>query len=99
MKHLKAFDNYRIVEAVTHNRKDTARILTLSDRAGDEDHLLRLADNMAAAIGRNVAKGSNNEKASAKKAYQRGLAAEAENFHDVAQIFFDRAEELGFEEE
>ncbi len=98
MKHLKRFENY-LAEAITHNRKDTARILTLDDRAADEKHLLRLSQAMANAIGRNVAKGSKSEKDSAKKAYQRGLAAEAENFHEVAEIFFDRAEELGFEKE
>jgi hypothetical protein len=99
MKYIKTFENYRIVEAVSFNRKDKARILTLNDRATDEDHLLRLASNMADAIGRNVKKGSENEYVSGKKAFQRGLAAEDENFHEVAQIFFDRAKELGFEEE
>ena len=99
MKYLKTFENYKIVEAVSFNRKDTARILTLNDRASDEDHLLRLAGNMADTIGRGVVKGSKNEYDSGKKAYQRGLAAEDENFHEVAQIFFDRAKELGFEDE
>ena len=98
MRYLKTFENYKIIEAVSFNRKDKARILTLNDRATDEDHLIRLASNMADAIGRNVVKGSKNEQDSAKKAYQRGLAAENENFPEVAQIFFDRAKELGFEE-
>ena len=98
MKYLKTFENY-IVEEITFTRKDTARILTLNDRASDENHLLRLASNMADAIGRGVVKGSKNEHDSGKKAYQRGLAAQDENFHEVAQIFFDRAKELGYEEE
>lgn len=98
MKYLKTFESYGIVESAKVTRKDTARILTLSDRAKDDEHLLKLSTNMADAIGRGVEKGSENEHKSGMKAYQRGLAAKNENLPEVAKIFFDRAKELGYEE-
>lgn len=42
-----------------------------------------------------VAQVMANKITDGKKAYRRGLAAEDENYHDLAKIFFDRARQLG----
>lgn len=80
------------------SRKDTQRINSMYDKAEkkvprnlysqrDKDgilghHMLQMAQRMAKSIG------------DWKKAARRGSAAEDQNFHDVAKIFFDRADEL-----
>jgi len=66
--------------------KDVMRITDMAAKAKDHNHMLRLAQTMANAI------------KSYDKAYNRGLAAENEGFEDIADIFFDRANELGFNE-
>ena len=63
-------------------KKDVRRIEDMQAKAKDDNHLLRLAATMAARI-------TNYE-----KAYNRGLAAEEANLHEVAEIFFERAREL-----
>lgn len=64
--------------------KDYQRIEDIARKAGgDKNKAIQLAQRMAASI------------SSAEKAYRRGLAAEDENYHSIAAVFFDRAEELG----
>lgn len=72
-------------------RKDEKRISDMADKADDkvekkdadfEEEILKLAQRMADSIG------------SSDKAYRRGRAAEEENFHEVAAVFFERAEDL-----
>ena len=94
MRNVQQFDEFFLLEFVKPNRKDIARINTLNDRAKDDDHLLRLAVNMANAIGRNMEPGSEKAIKAADKAESRGNAAEDENFHDMAGVFFDRAKVL-----
>ena len=65
-------------------RKDSRRIEDMWTKSKDDDHFLRLAQTMANRI-------TNGE-----KAYNRALAAEDENHHSVAEIFFNRADELGW---
>lgn len=80
MKHLK---NYKLFEYTRSDEmKDYQRIETMINKAKDDEHLLRMATTMAKRI-------KNYE-----KAYNRGLAAEDVNYHDVAEIFFNRAKEL-----
>ncbi len=63
--------------------KDHQRIDDMIQKSKDDNHLLRLAEQMAKSI------------KDPEKAYRRALAAEAVNFHDVAAIFFDRSRDLG----
>ena len=63
--------------------KDTNRILDIIDKAnGDRNQENRLATSMA------------NKIKDADKALARGLAAEDNNYHNVAEIFFAREKEL-----
>lgn len=62
--------------------KDDMRISDMEAKARDQAHFRQLAQNMAKAI------------KDADKAEGRGDAAANQNFHDIAQIFYDRAEEL-----
>lgn len=63
--------------------KDLLRIKEIEQKAGgDKARMLQLARAMARRI------------TDSAKAYRRGRAAEDENFHDVARIFFDRHVEL-----
>lgn len=62
--------------------KDIKRIEDMVSKSKDEDHMLSLARTMA------------NRITSYEKAHNRGLAAEDQNYHDIAEIFFDRAKEL-----
>ena len=63
--------------------KDVKRIDDMVEKSdGDNKQLLNLASTMASRI------------TSYDKAYYRGLAAEDQNYHDVAKIFFNRADEL-----
>lgn len=63
--------------------KDVMRIDDMVKKSdGDDKQLLRLAQTMASRI------------TSYDKAYYRGLAAEDQNYNDVAKIFFNRADEL-----
>jgi hypothetical protein len=64
--------------------KDVMRINSMIDKSKDDEHLVRLATTMAKRI------------KNAEKAHNRGLAAEDINYHDIAKIFFDRAEDLGW---
>ena len=63
--------------------KDYKRIEDMVAKARDREHLLQLAQNMAKAI------------TDGAKANRRGLAAEDDNYHQVAKVFFDRAVALG----
>lgn len=65
-------------------KKDSRRIEDMQEKSRDKDHLLRLAQTMA------------NRITSYDKAYNRGLAAEEQGLFDVADIFFDRADELSY---
>jgi hypothetical protein len=73
-------------KALLSESKDYKRISDMVEKAskgGDfKSKLLTLAKAMAHSI------------TDAAKAWRRGLAAEDENYHDVAAIFFDRAEEI-----
>ena len=62
--------------------KDIKRIEDMASKSKDDEHMISLAKTMAGRI-------TNYD-----KAYNRGLAAEDQNYHDVAKVFFDRAEEL-----
>lgn len=64
--------------------KDHKRISDMVNKARDDAHLLQLAGNMANAI------------TDGPKAMRRARAAEAINYHDVAAIFFRRAQQLGY---
>lgn len=65
--------------------KDIKRIEDMVAKSnGSDEKLLQLARNMAHAI------------TDADKAHRRGLAAESEGQDDVAEIFFDRAKEIGY---
>jgi len=66
------------------DKKDTDRIVSLMNKAGgNDDKAKQLATSMA------------NKIKDGYKAIRRGRAAEDENYHTVAQVFFDRAKELG----
>ena len=67
--------------------KDVDRIESMVRRSTedgklDKKKLIKLATTMANTI------------KSYDKAYYRGLAAEEENYHDVAKIFYNRADEI-----
>ena len=63
--------------------KDTKRIDDLAEKSKyDADKMQQFARNMAKAI------------TDAAKAYRRGRAAENENYHDLADIFYDRSEAI-----
>jgi len=66
-------------------RKDNRRIEDMLTKSKDDEHFLKLAKTMANSI-------KNGE-----KAYNRGLAAQAQQHKEVADIFLDRAKELGWE--
>lgn len=67
--------------------KDTTRIEGIINKAnGNKEKQEQLARSMASKI------------KDGRKALQRGRAAEDENYHDIAQIFFDRAKEIGIVE-
>lgn len=64
--------------------KDEQRISDIVARGnGDVEKIKQLAQSMA------------NKIMDPTKAYERGRAAENENYHDVAEIFFNRADALG----
>jgi hypothetical protein len=64
--------------------KDEQRISDIVARGnGDVEKIKQLAQSMA------------NKITDPIKAYERGRAAENENYHDVAEIFFNRADALG----
>ncbi len=68
---------------MTFNDKDAKRIEDLIRKAGgDLAKEVQLAQAMAKSI------------TDADKAERRGLAAEDENFHSVAAVFFERAKAL-----
>lgn len=83
MKHLK---NFKIYEYTQYDvDKDYRRVEDMWTKSGyDMDKMVKLATTMAGRI-------TNGE-----KARNRGNAAEDLNFHEVAKIFFERAEELGY---
>lgn len=63
--------------------KDKMRIQDIHDKAnGDKSKMLRLAQTMCKLI------------TDKTKALRRGMAAEDLNFHDIAKLFFQRANEL-----
>jgi hypothetical protein len=68
---------------VTYTDKDTDRIEGIYTRSnGDKDKMMAMARQMAKSID------------GWRKAMQRGRAAENENYHDLADVFFARAKEL-----
>lgn len=67
---------------VSYDPKDKKRIDDLIKKAKDDAHAVRLAKTMASRI---------KDK---KKALRRAYAAEDWNYHDIAKVFYDRAEEL-----
>jgi cell division septum initiation protein DivIVA len=83
MSNIKNWEKFNEYSSFDHS-KDEIRINSMVDKAKDEDHLLRLAQTMA------------NRIKKAEKAYHRAEAAEDQNYHAVAKIFYDRAEELGY---
>ena len=84
MKVIKSFNQFEAKKYSDKDmEKDVKRIDDMAKKAGkDKSQLLRLAQTMANRI-------TNYE-----KAYYRGSAAEDQNYHDVAKIFYARAEEL-----
>jgi hypothetical protein len=63
--------------------KDSKRIDDLAEKAKyDKTKMQQLASNMAKAI------------TDAAKAYRRGAAAESNNYHDLAEIFYSRSEAI-----
>ena len=89
MKHLKLYEEFTQPEidekkdASAITWKDRGRIEDMVKRAnGNEAKLLQMAQRMAKTIKDGF------------KALRRGLAAEDENYHEIAKIFFDRADEL-----
>lgn len=66
--------------------KDEMRINAMVEKAKDEDHLIKLATTMAKRITK------------PEKAYNRAKAAEDQNYHALAKIFYDKAEELGYKD-
>jgi len=80
LKNLETFNEYSKFD----HSKDEMRINAMVDKATDDKHLIRLATTMA----KRITKG--------EKAYNRAEAAEDQNYHDVAEIFYDRAKELGY---
>lgn len=71
-----------IICEIEFDKKDEKRINDMVQKAKDDNHLLRLANQMANSI-------KDHD-----KAMRRGRAAEDQNFHDVAAIFFNRAQKL-----
>jgi len=77
-----------IRSSIIPDSKDEMRISDIASKAGGNKYKMQsLAVQMA------------NKITDPKKAYRRGLAAEDENYHDLAQIFFDRADKLGLQED
>ena len=62
--------------------KDRTRIQSMADKSRGQSHMLNLATNMASAI------------TDPGKAVRRAKAAENENYHAVAGVFYARAKEL-----
>lgn len=62
--------------------KDYKRIEDMVNKSKDDKHLLALAQNMA------------NKITDYSKAIRRAKAAEDENYHEVAKIFYERAADL-----
>ncbi len=75
-------EEIRNLKEMNYDPKDKKRIDDLMDKAKDDKHAVRLATTMAKRI---------KDK---KKALRRAYAAEDWNYHDVARVFYDRAEEL-----
>ena len=64
--------------------KDEKRITDIINKAdGDDSKAIKLAQNMASKI------------ADGAKALRRAEAATDQNYHDIAKVFYDRAEQLG----
>jgi len=72
-----------IILEADFDTKDKKRINDMIQKSQDENHLMRLANQMANSI------------KDPKKAMSRARAAEDINYHDVAEIFFNRAKSLG----
>ena len=83
MKNIDTFQQFEAKNYTAGDKlKDTRRVGDMVKRSKDDEHLLRLAKTMANSI------------RSYDKAYNRGKAAEDQNEHDVAKVFFDRAKSL-----
>lgn len=68
-----------------YEQKDLNRVESIIKKAGgDRDKEISLAQTMA------------NKIKDGRKLVQRGNAAEENNYHNIAKVFFDKAEELGF---
>lgn len=82
---MKIFESFRdiILKESEFDKKDEQRILDMVKKSGySKSKLLNLAHNMANSITK------------LDKALRRARAAEKHNYHDVAEIFFKRYEEL-----
>jgi len=89
---LRGFVEYLIDNEIVDEKKDPS-VITWKDRGRIEDMVKRADGNetkllqMATRMAKSIKDGF--------KALRRGLAAEDENYHAIAKIFFDRAKALG----
>ncbi len=84
IEQLEKLSGKKVVLTEKYDSKDEQRIQDIISKAnGDVEKIKQLAQAMANKIQDPI------------KAYSRGEAAENDNYHDVAKIFFDRAEALG----
>ena len=72
-----------VISEMSYDSKDEKRINDMISKAKDDDHLLKLATQMANSI------------KDSTKALRRAYAAEDQNYHDVAGVFYKRAKQLG----
>jgi hypothetical protein len=82
MKNLQNWEKFNEEYSKKDIEKDVKRIEDMKTKSRDDEHMLSLSKTMASRI-------TNYE-----KAHNRALAAEEQNYHDVAEVFFKRAEEL-----
>jgi len=95
LKKFEVFVNEKKSYTPAMKKKDSRRIedivekgYKISDKKGTnpDEEMIKLATTQA------------NRIKDYDKAYNRGLAAESDNWHDVAKVFFDRAKELKINE-
>lgn len=89
MLNIKLFEEFDVNEKKDQSEvtsKDTMRVNDIISKSGGDwcSKAIQLTRQQATAI------------TDAHKAYRRGLAAELENYKEMARIFFMRAGELGF---
>ena len=82
MKNIQNWEKFNEEYSKKDIEKDVKRIEDMKTKSKDDEHMLGLSKTMAGRI------------SSYEKAYNRALAAKEQNYHDVAEVFFKRAEEL-----